>query len=91
MTRLTCDLSQTSTAFLDVWEHTVNATFPQRQDDERWWKSDIHYGINQGPLVLMVENYQTALIWDLLKKCAELREGLLIAGFRGDWLDHRQD
>lgn len=69
---------------------TVNPTFAQPVPDERWWISDLHYGINQGPLVLMVENYQSAFVWDLMKQCTELRNGLLAAGFRGGWLDDEE-
>lgn len=67
---------------------TVNPTFPLREAEEEWWISDVHYAINQGPLVLMVENYQSAFIWDLFKRCPDVRDGLLKAGFRGGWLDN---
>jgi hypothetical protein len=51
------------------------------------WVSPWNYGINQGPLVLMVENYRSGLIWNLLKKCPYLIAGLERAGFSGGWLE----
>lgn len=46
------------------------------------WESPWHYGINQGPVVLMIENYQTGLIWKLMQRCPYIVEGLRRAGFR---------
>jgi hypothetical protein len=50
------------------------------------WTSPSHYAINQGPLMLMIENYRTGLIWRLMRDCAPIRAGLLRAGFGGGWL-----
>ena len=46
------------------------------------WESPWHYGINQGPVVLMIENYRTGLIWKLMQSCPYIVEGLRRAGFR---------
>ncbi len=46
------------------------------------WESPWHYGINQGPVVLMIENYRTGLIWKLMQRCPYIVEGLRRAGFR---------
>ncbi len=46
------------------------------------WESSWHYGLNQGPLVLMIENYRTGLIWKLMQRCPYITEGLRRAGFR---------
>jgi len=50
------------------------------------WVSPYYYGIDQGPMVLMIENYQTGLIWTLAKRCPFIVEGLRRAGFREGWL-----
>lgn len=50
------------------------------------WVSPWNYGLNQGPLVLMVENYRSGLTWTLLRRCRYLATGLLRAGFGGGWL-----
>ena len=50
------------------------------------WISSGYYGIGQGPVVLMIENYLTGLVWDLMKRCPHIIRGLKRAGFRGGWL-----
>jgi hypothetical protein len=44
------------------------------------------FGIDQGPVVLMIENYRTGLIWDLMRRCGPVVTGLPRAGFTGGWL-----
>ena len=45
-----------------------------------------HFGIDQGPIVLAVENYRTGLIWDLMRRCQYVAAGVRRAGFSGGWL-----
>ena len=40
-----------------------------------WWVTPYHFGIDQGPVVLMIENYRTGLIWDLMRRCPYRRRG----------------
>jgi len=65
---------------------TFNATAVQ---DGQLWISPFHFGVNQGPLVLMIENHRSELIWRLMRDCPYLATGLLRAGFSGGWLDAR--
>ena len=51
------------------------------------WVSPYHFGINEGPTVLMIENHRTGLIWSLMRSCKALEAGLRAAGFEGGWLD----
>ena len=51
-----------------------------------WWVSPWHFGINQGPIILMIENYRSHFIWKLMKRCPYLVKGLQRAGFKGGWL-----
>ena len=51
-----------------------------------WWVSPWHFGINQGPIILMIENYRSHFIWKLMKRCTYLVKGLQRAGFKGGWL-----
>jgi len=67
-------------------EATFNPTFPDDKCLECGWLSPWHYGINQGPIVLMIENYRTEFLWRLMKKCPYLVKGLQRAGFSGGWL-----
>jgi hypothetical protein len=34
----------------------------------------------------MIENYRTGLLWDLMRRCRYVVEGLRRAGFAGGWL-----
>ena len=65
---------------------TFNATMADRSGPSRLWVSPFHLGINQGPIVLMLENHRSGLIWALLRQCAYLLVGLRRAGFIGGWL-----
>jgi hypothetical protein len=66
---------------------TFNRTFPVDCNKVPFWVSPWHFGIDQGPIVLMVENFRSGLIWRLMRKCPYLIKGLQRAGFRGGWLD----
>ena len=50
------------------------------------WVSPWHFGINEGPIVAMVENYKSGLIWQLMRGCPYVVAGLRRAGFTGGWL-----
>jgi hypothetical protein len=50
------------------------------------WVSDGWYGLDQGLLVLMIENARSGLIWSLMRESKIMRQGLRRAGFRGGWL-----
>ncbi len=50
------------------------------------WISKGYYGLDQGPIVLMIENYRSELLWRLMKNCRYVIEGLRRAGFKGGWL-----
>ncbi|MEO7056550.1 MAG: glucoamylase family protein [Caldimonas sp.] len=67
---------------------SINPLFHERtNDDGVGWVSRFHFGINEGPTVLMIENYRSGLIWTLMRRCAPLVAGLRAAGFSGGWLD----
>ena len=66
---------------------TFNATFSGRGDLSHPWVSPFHYGLNQGPIVLMIENYRSGLVWKLMRECPYLVAGLRRAGFQGGWLE----
>ena len=46
------------------------------------WISKGYYGLDQGPIVIMIENHRSGFFWELMKKCPFIAEGLLKAGFR---------
>ncbi len=51
-----------------------------------WWVSPWHFGLNEGPVVLMIENYRNGMLWELMRSCSCVRDGLRRAGFTGGWL-----
>ena len=65
---------------------TFNPTFPDTSRSTWGWVSPHHYGINEGPIVIMIENERTELVWRLMKRCPYVVSGLRRAGFRGGWL-----
>jgi len=65
---------------------TFNPTYPLKPSNPYGWVSPWHYGLNQGPVVLMIENYRTGLLWRLMRRCSFIGSGLKRAGFGGGWL-----
>jgi hypothetical protein len=47
----------------------------------QWWATD-NIGIDQGPFVLMIENYRTQKVWQRFMRNSMVRDGLQRAGFR---------
>ena len=45
-----------------------------------WWGPDV-IGIDQGPILLMAENYRSGVVWKTFMKSAVIRQGLQRAGF----------
>ena len=42
----------------------------------RDWFAEGHLAIDQGPIVVMIENYRSGLLWELFMSCVEVRSGL---------------
>lgn len=40
------------------------------------WCSEIYMGLNQAPMVVMIENYRTKLLWNLFMKHEDIQSGL---------------
>ena len=64
--------------FIDAF----NMTF-----QEEGWFNDDYIGIDQGPILIQLENYETGLIWDILKKNPYIVSGLKKASFSGGWIE----
>lgn len=45
-----------------------------------WWASS-YISIDQGPIICMIENYRTGLLWDLFMSAPEVQTGLTKLGF----------
>jgi hypothetical protein len=52
---------------------------------EGWFDTD-YLGIDQGPIIAMIENYRTGLIWKVMRTNPYIIKGLERAGFAGGWL-----
>jgi len=50
-----------------------------------WFDGD-YLGIDQRPIVAMIENHRSGLIWKLMRKNPHIVRGLRRAGFTGGWL-----
>lgn len=46
------------------------------------WVADKYLAIDQGPMVVMIENYRTGLIWNLFMNAPEVKAGLDKLGFK---------
>jgi hypothetical protein len=47
----------------------------------RNWYADCNLAIDQGPIVIMIENYRTGLLWNLFMSCDEIASALDRLGF----------
>jgi hypothetical protein len=77
--------------FLDSFNPTIirRPSQPFRHGEFRLgvgWVDKDYLGIDQGPIVAMIENYRSGLVWNTMKKNPHVRRGLQRAGFTGGWL-----
>jgi hypothetical protein len=80
-----------SYGFLDAF----NPSFPVSTEDSRGvrgagWVDPDYVSIDQGPILAMIENYRSELIWRVMRGDPYLRQGLERAGFSGGWLEARR-
>ena len=77
--------------FRDAVNPSFRATdVPIKQNSEvtpYGWVDHDYLGIDQGPIVLMIENHRSGLLWSLMREHPALRRGLERAGFTGGWLE----
>ncbi len=76
--------------FLDAFNPTFTADVPVRHGHvvpDLGWFDDDYLGIDQGPIIAMLENYRTGLVWRYMRRSPYVIEGLRRAGFTGAWLD----
>ncbi len=76
-------------AFNPSWDYpetTAKLHHGKRVPGVGWFDTD-WLGIDQGPILAMLENHRSDLIWKTMRKNPHLRRGLSRAGFAGGWLD----
>ena len=80
--------------FVDAFNPTLNV--PHEVPQGRivpgvgWFDTD-QLGIDQGPILAMIENYRSGLVWRVMRRNPHLLRGLRRAGFHGGWLDAAPD
>ncbi|MBX2922001.1 MAG: beta-glucosidase [Chitinophagaceae bacterium] len=63
-----------------IWgEYGFTDAFNETQD----WHSKNYLAIDQGPIIVMIENYRSGLLWNLFMSCPEIQYGLKKLGFEG--------
>jgi len=76
--------------FLDSFNPTFDVDIkPQHGKVVRgtgWFDTD-YLGIDQGPIIAMIENYRSGLVWKTMRKNPYIVSGLRKAGFSGGWLE----
>ena len=50
------------------------------------WYPKKYLAIDQGPIVVMMENYRSALLWELFMSCPEIQAGLKKLGFQSPYI-----
>jgi hypothetical protein len=50
------------------------------------WFANSFLAIDQGPIIVMIENYRSGLLWDLFMSCPEVKNGLTKLGFQSPHL-----
>ncbi len=75
--------------FLDALNPTLDFPVPARMGaivpGAGWFDGD-YLGIDQGPILAMIENYRSDLVWSTMRRNPHIRRGLERAGFTGGWL-----
>jgi hypothetical protein len=69
------------------FKDAFNLSFADGPSGKNGWFDDQYVAIDQGPILLMIENFRTGRVWNLMKTSPYLRAGLVSAGFTGGWLD----
>jgi len=55
-------------------------------NESRNWYAKSHLAIDQGPIIVMIENYRSGLLWKLFMGIPEIQNGLKKFGFESPWL-----
>jgi hypothetical protein len=50
------------------------------------WFANSYLAIDEGPIIGMIENYRTGLLWNLFTSCPEVKSGMMSLGFSAPYL-----
>ncbi|MES2523199.1 MAG: glucoamylase family protein [Gemmatimonadota bacterium] len=77
--------------FLDAFNPTLRDTGVKLQhgkvDPQLGWGDTDYLGIDQGPILAMIENWRSEIVWKTMRTNPHIIRGLRRAGFTGGWLD----
>lgn len=76
--------------FLDAFNPSFDYDVPLRHGKVvrgMGWVANDYIGIDQGPIIAMLENHRSELIWSVMRRNPYIRTGLRRAGFEGGWID----
>ncbi len=68
------------------FKDAFNLTIVNKDGSPGWVDVD-YLGIDEGPIVIQLENYHNGFVWNLMKKNPYIVAGLKKAGFTGGWLE----
>lgn len=60
--------------------------FAQSFSQSHNWYAKSHLAIDQGPIVVMIENYRSGLLWKFFMQIPDVQNGLEKLGFRSPWI-----
>jgi hypothetical protein len=60
--------------------------FADAFNETRNWYANSHLAIDQGPIIVMIENYRSGLLWKLFMQVTDVQNGLKKLGFQSPWL-----
>jgi len=69
---------------------TINVVADQAVPKDSGWVDPDYVGIDEGPILAMIENYRSDLVWRVMRADPYIRQGLERAGFSGGWLSQLQ-
>lgn len=64
----------------------LDAFNPSFITKDGFWVDGQQLGIDQGPILLMLENLKSGFVWKVMRRNPYIRRGLEKAGFQGGWL-----
>lgn len=56
-------------------------------NESKNWYAKSHLAIDQGPIIVMIENHRSGLLWDLFMSCPEVQRGLRKLDFNSPYLE----
>jgi hypothetical protein len=76
--------------FVDAFNPSFDYELPLRRGKRVrgvGWVATDYLGVDQGPIIAMLENHRSELIWNVMKRNPHIVRGLKRAGFEGGWLE----